>query len=145
VKLKGDIGRGKTLAERAESSCVTCHRIGDVGVEFGPGLSEIGSKLGKEALFESIINPNAGVSMGFETWQFTLRDGGGALGIVRSETQDEVVLALPGGAATRIARSNIAKREKLPASLMPSALNLALSQQDLIDLVEYLSSLKAKQ
>jgi putative membrane-bound dehydrogenase-like protein len=144
VKLKGDISRGKMIAERAESSCITCHRIGDVGVEFGPGLSEIGSKLGKEALLESIINPNAGVSMGFETWQITLKDGSGALGIIRSETNDEVVVALPGGAATRIARDKIARREKLPTSLMPGSINLALSQQDLIDLVEYLASLKAK-
>ncbi|HZJ15505.1 MAG TPA: hypothetical protein VFD27_10665, partial [Chthoniobacteraceae bacterium] len=69
--------------------------------------------------------------------------GGIGLGIVRSETADELVLALPGGVATKFARNQIAKREKLTTSMMPSGLNQALSQDDLVNLVEYLASLKA--
>ena len=113
-------------------------------MDFGPALSEIGSKLPKEALYDAIINPNSGVTMGFETTQLETRDGTAALGIVRSETAGELVLALPGGASNKFAKNQIAKREKLPTSLMPSGLNQALSQQDLVDLVEYLSSLKKK-
>jgi len=142
MKLKGNLARGKAIAERAESSCVTCHRIGDKGVDFGPALTEIGSKLPKEALYDAIINPNTGVSMGFETSQIQARDGTVVIGIVRSETNDEIVLALPGGAANSFAKKQIAKRDKLATSLMPSGLNQALSQQDLVDMVEYLVSLK---
>jgi putative heme-binding domain-containing protein len=142
VKLKGDIAKGRAVFERMEATCITCHRIGDQGVDFGPGLAEIGGKLPKEALYESIISPNAGVSMGFETWQLTLKDGSAALGLVRSETADEVVVALPGGATTKVAKQQIAKRDKLPTSMMPSGLNLTLSKDDLVNLVEYLASLK---
>ncbi|MEQ1861129.1 MAG: PVC-type heme-binding CxxCH protein [Chthoniobacteraceae bacterium] len=144
VKLSGDIAKGKAIAERAESSCVSCHRIGAVGVDVGPGLTEIGSKLPPAVLFESIISPNAGLSMGFESWQFTLKDGGAAMGIIRSETATEVIVALPGGATVKLARDNIAKREKLATSMMPSGLNQALSKDDLVNLVAYLSSLKTK-
>lgn len=143
VKLAGDAAKGKAIFERAESSCITCHRVGDKGVDFGPALSEIGTKLPKETIFESIINPNAGVSMGFETWQLSLKDGSSAMGLLRSETQDEVVLALPGGATTKVAKNAIAKRDKLPNSMMPSGLNQSLSKDDLVNLVAYLSSLKA--
>ena len=80
--------------------------------------------------------------MGFETWQFTLKDGGTAMGLIRSETNDEIVLALPGGAAQKLAKSNIAKREKLANSMMPSGLNQSLSKDDLVNLVAYLASLK---
>jgi putative heme-binding domain-containing protein len=142
VKLKGDVAKGRAVFERAESSCVTCHKVGDKGADFGPALTEIGTKLPKEAIYEAIINPNAGVSMGFETWQLALKDGGAAMGVLRSETADEVVLALPGGVTTKIAKGNIAKREKLTNSMMPSGLNQALSKDDLVDLVEYLASLK---
>lgn len=142
VKLKGDAAHGKTLFERAESSCVTCHRVNDKGVDFAPALSEIGSKLPKEAIFDAIINPNASISMGFETTQLQTRDGTVAIGIIRSETNEDVVLALPGGATNKFSKREIAKREKLPTSMMPSGLNQALSQQDLVDLVEYLASLK---
>lgn len=142
IKLKGDLARGKTITERVESSCTTCHRIGDKGVDFAPALTEIGSKLPKEALYESIINPNSGVSMGFETTQVQTKNGTVAIGIVRSETNDDIVLALPGGATNKFTKREIAKREKLTTSLMPSGLNQALSQQDLVDMVEYLVSLK---
>jgi putative heme-binding domain-containing protein len=111
-------------------------------VDFAPALSEIGSKLPKEAIYDSIINPNASISMGFETTQLQTKDGTVAIGIVRSETNDELVLALPGGATNKFGKRDIVKREKLPTSMMPSGLNQALSQQDLVDLVEYLASLK---
>jgi putative membrane-bound dehydrogenase-like protein len=142
AKLTGDIAKGKAVAERVESSCVTCHRIGAAGADFAPALSEIGSKLPKEQLYDSIINPNAGISMGFETTQLTMKDGAVGLGIVRSETAEDLVLALPGGASNRFSKNQIAKRERLPASLMPSGLNQALTQDDLVNLVEYLASLK---
>ena len=144
VKLKGDVAKGRAIFERAESSCIICHRVDDKGVDFGPALSEIGAKLPKEVLFDSIINPNAGLSMGFETTQLTLKKGGAGMGIVRSETNEEVVLGLPGGATQKFAKNDIKSREKLATSMMPSGLSQALTQEDLVNLVEYLSTLKKK-
>jgi putative membrane-bound dehydrogenase-like protein len=143
AKKAGNAEHGKALFAAEQTSCITCHRIGQLGVDFAPALSEIGSKLSKEALFESIIDPNAGVSMGFETTQLTLKDGNFAVGIVRSEVDDEVVLAMPRGIQVRYKKGEIASRTKLPTSMMPSGLNQALSGDDLVDLVEYLYSLKA--
>jgi len=113
-------------------------------VDFAPALSEIGTKLGKDAIYEAIIDPNASIAMGFETTMLTLKDGNAAVGIVRSDTPDEVTLGLPRGITIHYKKSDIAKREKLPNSMMPSGLQQALSEQDLVDLVEYLSSLKAQ-
>ena len=144
VKLKGDVAKGRAIFERAESSCIICHRVDDKGVDFGPALSEIGTKLPKEVLFDSIINPNAGLSMGFETVQLALKGGGIGMGIVRSETNDDIVLALPGGVTQKFAKSTISKRDKLATSMMPSGLSQALTQEDLVNLVEYLSTLKKK-
>jgi putative heme-binding domain-containing protein len=93
-------------------------------------------------LFEAI--PNAGVSMGFETWSITLKNGQSAIGIIRSETNDQLVLALPGGVANTFEKRLIDKRDKLPMSMMPTGLQALFSQDDLVNLVEYLSSLKAK-
>jgi putative heme-binding domain-containing protein len=72
-----------------------------------------------------------------------MKDGSQAIGILRSETADEVVLAMPGGIVVKNKPSDIAKREKLPTSLMPAGLGQVIPQQDLVDLVEYLASLKA--
>ncbi len=143
AKMKGDAQHGKALFAKEETVCVTCHKAGSVGVDFAPALSEIGTKLGKEAIYEAIIDPNAGITMGFETTMLTLKDGGSAMGIVRSETEDEVILAMPRGVQNRYKKSDITKREKLPTSMMPPGLQQLLSTQDFVDLVEYLASLKA--
>jgi len=66
------------------------------------------------------------------------------MGIVRSETNEEVVLGLPGGATQKFAKNDIKSREKLATSMMPSGLSQALTQEDLVNLVEYLSTLKKK-
>nr|MDQ3624106.1 NPCBM/NEW2 domain-containing protein [Verrucomicrobiota bacterium] len=144
IKRSGDITRGKAVYEKTESACVTCHRVGNAGADFGPGLGDIGVKLGKQLMYESILAPNAGVSMGFETTQLALKSGDTAIGIVRSETEDEVVLAMPGGIQNRYKKTDIAGREKTPTSLMPPGLQQMMSTQDLVDLIEYLASLKAK-
>jgi putative heme-binding domain-containing protein len=144
VKLKGDSAKGKDLFARAESSCTLCHRIGTLGVDFAPALTEIGSKLGKDAIYESILSPNAGISMGFETTELKLKNGTVALGIIRSDTNESLVLALPGGVTNAFNKSDIASRTRLPTSMMPTGLQMLFTQQQLVDLVEYLSSLKAK-
>jgi putative membrane-bound dehydrogenase-like protein len=143
--LPGDAERGRLVFERPASSCVTCHRIGGVGADFGPVLGAVGVKLPKEAILEAIINPNAGISMGFETSEVHLRSGGQALGIVRSDTVDELVLVLPGGALQRFPKNEVKKVSKLPHSMMPSGLNQALSRAELVDLVEYLTKQRAVQ
>jgi putative membrane-bound dehydrogenase-like protein len=144
LKKTGDATRGRAVFERAESACVTCHRAGNVGKDVGPALVEIGSKLGKDALFESILAPNAGISMGFETTQLSLKNSDVVIGIVRSETPEEITLVMAGGAENKYKKADIAKREKLPASLMPAGLQAMMSTQDLVDLVEYLASLKKR-
>ncbi|KAB2641949.1 MAG: c-type cytochrome [Verrucomicrobia bacterium] len=144
AKMSGDVVKGHAVFERPESSCITCHRIGKLGVDVAPALDLIGAKLTKEQLYDAILNPNASLSMGFETTQLALKDGSTGFGIIRSETAQELVLALPGGSTQKFAQGNITKREKLTTSLMPSGLSQILSQDELVNLVEYLASLKGK-
>jgi putative heme-binding domain-containing protein len=142
VKMAGDPVKGKEIFERPASSCIACHRVGQLGVDFGPGLSEIGGKLPKEAIFDAVLNPNAAISMGFETTEVKLRGGGSAVGIIRSHTENDVVLALPGGALQKFSKTEVQGFNKVPTSMMPSGLNQALSVEDLVNLVSYLASLK---
>ena len=51
-------------------------------------------------------------------------------------------MVMPGGIQNRYKKTEIAKREKLPTSLMPAGLQALMSTQDLVDLVEYLASLR---
>jgi putative heme-binding domain-containing protein len=141
VKRKGDPARGAELF-RNKATCATCHKAGGVGVDFGPDLSQVGTKLGKDALYESILDPSAGISFGFEAWLITLKSGDELFGLIASETETDVILKAQGGVLTTVKKSDIAQRAKQALSIMPAGLQALLSTQELVDLVEYLSTLR---
>jgi putative heme-binding domain-containing protein len=124
------------------AACVNCHQVGGRGVDFGPNLSEIGDKLGKDALYESILDPNAGVSFGYEAWQLELESGDEAYGIIVSETEDEVAIKNAQAIVSRFPASQIVRRTKMDQSIMPAGLQMAMTPRELVDLVEYLATLK---
>jgi len=142
VKMSGDAKRGAEVFRRDTVGCIKCHQVNGEGIDFGPSLSEIGTKLGKDALYESILDPSAGISFGFEAWQFELKSGDEAFGLLVSDTADEIAVKSQGGIVTRYKKSEVTKREQQKLSIMPAGLPQAMSVADLVDLVEYLASLK---
>lgn len=123
--------------------CATCHQIGADGIAFGPALTEIGSKLPKEGLLASIIDPNQGISFGYEGWSVETKDGTTLVGLITSETDDSLTLRAVGGLDTRIRKADVTRREKMSASLM-TALAPAMTEKQMVDLVEYLSGQRKK-
>src|SRR5438477_3873662 len=144
VNRKGDVVAGERVFNSPTVGCANCHRINGQGTDFGPDLSEIGTKLGKDALYESILDPSAGISFGYEAFQLQLKSGDEAYGLVASETADEIAIKAVGGIVTRYKKSDVVKKEQMKLSIMPAGLQQTMSTQDLVDLVEYLSSLKKK-
>jgi putative heme-binding domain-containing protein len=143
-ELKGTPGglQGAVIFRRPTVNCIGCHQIGTEGSDFGPALTEIGTKLGKDALFDSILDPSAGIGFGYEAWQFELKNGDEAFGLIGSETEDQVVLKVPGGTPQRLKKSEIRQRTQQKLSIMPANLQAALSAQEFVDLIAYLASLK---
>jgi len=139
MKRPGDAANGKAVFQRI---CFTCHQVGDIGINFGPALSEIGSKLPKDALYTAILDPSAGISFGFEGYEIKLKDGTTLVGFISSETADEVAVSVPGGIVLRHPPGDIVERKKLPVSLMPGGLQAGMTEQELVDLVEFLAELK---
>src|SRR3954471_10723207 len=41
----------------ASSGCLGCHKVGENGNTLGPNLTEIGDKLGKDAIARTLVNP----------------------------------------------------------------------------------------
>ena len=142
VKLSGDPANGARMFRSEAVACNKCHQVNGEGTDFGPALSEIGTKLGKDALYEAILNPSAGISFGFEAWQVNLKNGDDAYGLVVSETAEELAIKAVGGIVTRFKKSDIASRAQQKLSIMPAGLQQAMTRQELVDLVEYLFSLK---
>lgn len=141
VAMKGNAGNGHTVYTKL---CLACHKVNDEGLDFGPALSEIGSKLPKEALYTAIIDPNAGISFGFEGFEVKTKKDETYVGMIAGETDSELSLKVPGGVIVKTPKAEVASRTKLPASLMPPGLAATISEQEFVDLVEYLSGLKKK-
>jgi putative heme-binding domain-containing protein len=137
--LEGDAAAGHTVFQR---TCTSCHAVGGEGTDFGPALTEIGDKLPKSALYLAILDPSAGIGFGYEGWTVRTTDGQQLVGLISSETDDEVAMKLVGGVQRRVPKSTIAERKRLESSLMPQGLERTMSQADLVNLVEYLSTLQ---
>ena len=142
ISRSGSAARGAEVFRRETVGCMSCHQVNGKGIDFGPNLSEIGTKLGKDALYEAILDPSAGIAFGYEGWEIELKNGDEISGMIVSETEDELAIKVSGGVVTRHPKSVIVRRRKTPLSIMPAGLQQTMSTQDLVDLVEYLSSLK---
>jgi putative heme-binding domain-containing protein len=139
ARQRGDAEAGRAAFRRV---CTTCHTAEGVGTDFGPGLSDIGAKLSRGALYTAILEPSAGVSFNYAGETIRLRNGTELVGIVGSETETEIAVRLPGGVTSRYAKSEVVSRQPLEVSLMPDGLERALTEQELVDLVAYLGTLR---
>ncbi len=142
LRRTGDGARGAAVFRRADIGCIQCHQVNGEGVDFGPKLSEIGVKLGKDALAEAILDPSAGISFGFEAWSIQLKNGDELTGLITGETEDELSVKTQGGTVTRYKKSEVARRDKQALSIMPAGLQQNMTTQEFVDLLEYLASLK---
>jgi putative membrane-bound dehydrogenase-like protein len=143
IEMKGNSGRGK-VAFNTIGTCTKCHQIDGVGKDIGPDLSTIGDKLARPAMFESILYPSAAISHNFETSIVITNEGVTHTGIVVNESDSEIKLKDDNGIIRTIPVSAIEEKRKTDVSLMPSDIQTLLSAQELVDVVAYLSTLKAK-
>ena len=101
----------------------------------------MGTRLTRDQLLDSLLDPNARIAPGFGTVSITLRNGQRIDGTLREETPTAVVVSA-GTPPTdqRIATSDIAGRTN-PVSAMPPV-GLILKPRELRDIVAYLSTLR---
>jgi putative heme-binding domain-containing protein len=141
VKQAGDVFAGKKVFETV-GACVKCHKVKGEGKEVGPDLSEIGSKLSKEAFFVSILDPSAGISHNYETYVARLDDGTTVTGVLVSDTDEELVLKTAEAIVKKLPKAELEQYKKTAVSLMPADIQKTLTAQNLVDVVEYLTTLK---
>lgn len=139
IAIKANAEEGKRVFGNA---CGICHQVNNAGYDFGPKLTEIGSKLPKESLLEAIVHPAKGIGFGYEGWQLKMKDGSALSGIIASKTETDIVLKMPGGVIKEIKTAGIETMSQMKESMMPEGLYQTMSKEDLANLLEYLSGLK---
>jgi putative membrane-bound dehydrogenase-like protein len=141
----GDPARGKQIlaeSQKNDLQCLKCHTIQGVGGNVGPDLSAIGKKASRENLFESILFPSKAIADQYLSWIVETNSGLQITGLLVEETPDHITIRDANAKDTKIAKKDIASREKSSVSIMPADLLAYMTEDDLVDMVEYLFTLK---
>jgi putative heme-binding domain-containing protein len=141
AKKTGNADNGRAVYFGA-ATCSQCHMVGSEGKNVGPSLTEIGNKLTRDAMYVSILSPSAGISHSFEAYTARNNDGEVVTGLLVSKTDSGVTIKDAKGIERTIPASELDEFRKQEKSLMPENLQETMSEGELVDLVEYLMTLR---
>ena len=143
LNMAGNVANGR-LVFNTTGTCQKCHVINKIGREIGPDLSEVGSKLSRQAMFESIIYPSAGISHNYEAYTLVLTSGTTVNGLITSETDDSISIKGDDAVIRTFRKDAIDEKVRQKISLMPADLQKLMSAEELTDVVDYLMTLRKK-
>ena len=141
LKTPGDAKRGREVFYGATASCSKCHKSGTEGGDIGPDLTNIRGKLGRDGILDSILNPSATIAFGYEPWAFVTKDEEVITGFLLAEG-DPVIVKDTAGNRRSIPHGEITERKRQASSVMPDNVALGLTAQELMDIVEFLTTVR---
>ena len=149
----GDAARGKAIY-LGKGDCQSCHRVNGVGSRLGPDLSDIGVPRGGgrgapaptptvnlAVLETSILDPDAEVATSNRLVRVVMKDGTSITGRLLNHDNFTVQMIDPQGKLRSFMKADLRESTVLVKGLMPSYKG-RLSDQEVADLVAYLSTLK---
>jgi cytochrome c2 len=83
--VPGDRAAGKTFFF-GQGHCDTCQMVSGMGQPLGPDLSDVGMEMTVDQIREALLQPDAGITPGYELVTLRLRDGQTLRGFARSRT-----------------------------------------------------------
>ncbi len=140
VESSGDPQRGEMVFRRKELSCFNCHALSQAGGNIGPDLSAVGGSSPVDYLLNSILQPALAVKEQYKMVTVVTAEGKVHQGLVIEETDDRLVLRTAEGQEVEIPADEENEIET-GGSLMPKGLTRFTTEQELVDLVQFLSML----
>lgn len=126
------------------AKCATCHIVEGEGKAVGPDLSGVGRKLDRSALLESILEPSVAISHGYEAYTVVTKQGVALSGVLRERTDDSVTITTADGLTRIYSIAGLESFQRQATSLMPADLHHEIGVEGLVDLVEFLTSLRRR-
>ena len=136
IAKKGDFDKGKAVFKK---HCALCHTHSGEGTKIGPDLSGVSAHT-KEHLLVDILDPSRAVEGNFRVYQVVTQSGITHNGLLASETKTTIELFNSEGKKMVIQRDEIEQLTGSPKSLMPDGFEKTLKQDELIDLLEFLTT-----
>ncbi len=132
VLAKANLSQGRAMYQ----ICAACHQMYGEGGKVGPDLTGSG-RSNLDYLLENIIDPSGVVSADYRMSLLTLKDGRVLSGVIARQNDRTLTLRLMTEETT-VEKSEIAKQETSPVSMMPEGLLMAFQPDQVRDLIAYL-------
>ena len=142
LKEKGNVALGEQVFTRA--TCVACHTVKETEAQKGPYLGNIAQTYKRPDLAQNILDPNKTIAQGFASEMVTLKDGTINMGFITLEGANEIKMRNIASQEFTYKTSDIAKRDKLPTSMMPPMLMNNFTVKEFASLLDYLEALVKK-
>lgn len=135
--------RGAILFRHPQGAgCYRCHTVDGSRNGFGPGLAELGRRVSLRQIVQSMVEPSAVITEGFQLQSVTTKDGLQHAGVLLEESGLTLTLGLSSGDRLSLPKEQIEDRSSQPVSAMP-VMTSRLSAQQFADLAVWLSGLTA--
>ncbi len=130
----GEASRGRVVFNQV---CAQCHTLFDFGGKVGPDLTG-SSRADLDYILENMVDPNAVIPNEYHASTLELKDGRSLTGIIRQQDDQALTVAMANETLT-LARGDVDSITQSELSMMPEGLLEPLKEQELRDLIYYLS------
>lgn len=131
---RGNASDGRTVFNRI---CAQCHTLFDSGGKVGPDITGA-NRTDLAYLLETIVDPNAVIPNEYRTSEIETKDGRSLTGVVKIMGDKSIMLQTANELVT-IPRDEIESQRQTELSMMPEGLLSSLTDQEVRDLLYYLS------
>ena len=125
------------------ASCVSCHKLGEAGNQFGPELAKLEAKMTALEITKHILDPSLRIEEKYRSTTIVTDDGRRLTGLVVADTPEELALVenpVASAEPVRIKKTDIEERVTSPVSIMPKGLLDKLTRDEVLDLVAYVTA-----
>ncbi len=136
LQLTGRAERGRQIYQ---ARCAICHQLAGQGSAIGLSL-ESAARMSKPMLLTKILDPNREGTFSHPESTVATSDGETILGFVARENPKSTTFCDPNGVERTVGRANNVYQHSLGFSGMPVGLEAGLNQQDLADVLEFITS-----
>jgi putative heme-binding domain-containing protein len=144
-------GGGRSFAHGKQlfsvASCVSCHKFGGQGQDFGPDLSKLDPKVFQTPadLLKHVLDPSLRIEDKYRTYTFNLASGATVTGMVleKTPTGDYKVIENPlTKADTKLVKKDDLDGDPKPSltSMMPKGLLDKFTKDEVLDILAYVLS-----
>lgn len=135
TELSGNVDSGREVYKKV---CANCHQHGDLGAKIGPNLTGMAVHP-KEELLTHIIDPSRNVEGNYRLYKVLKLDGQFLSGMLAGESKTSITIIDSEAKQIDVQREDIEELTPSRKSVMPEGFEKQISENELTDLLEFLT------